>query len=198
MRVTLADGQSTLIVRQIEGRILTRNGKWVSIKLWTSLLDAPKYSASELLELYARRWEQEIATDELKNKLHRGHLLRSHTAKTAVQELAALVMAQAMIARVRLSVAQNAKVPTLRVSFHKTLRHVQGLWTLLKIGADLLSAEQIQALIRRVQRVILKQLTPPRRNRSCPRAVRQPIGRWPRLQKNSSFTGEFRSEIIPI
>ena len=90
------------------------------------------------------------------------------------------------------------RAPTLRVSFYKTLRHVQSLWLVLEVSHDLLSPEQIKGMVGRVQRNILKQLTPPRRNRSCPRAVRQPIGRWPRLQKNSSLTNEIRSEIIPI
>jgi len=40
-------------MRQIVGRVMRPNGKWVTVRLWTSLLDARKYPAKELLALYA-------------------------------------------------------------------------------------------------------------------------------------------------
>ena len=197
VEVTATDG-STREVREIRGRVLGRDHRWTKIRLWTNLLDQRRYPAAELLELYARRWEQEIATDELKNKLHRRHLLKSQTPHTAAQELAALIMAQSVLAQVRMTVAGQAKVPTLRVSFAKTRHYMQGLWLVIENGQGILSHKQIQGLVSRVLQRIANRLTPPRRKRSCPRAVRQPVSKWPRLMKNVSHSGSFLYKVTPI
>lgn len=197
VEVQLATDQ-TLTLREIRGRIRARDGRWIPVRLWTNLMDVRQTPAAELLELYGRRWEQEIATDELKNKLRRNPLLKSQTPHTAVQELAALVMAQAIVARVRMTVAIQAKVPTLRVSFLKTLHYLQGLWMVVESGHGILSPSQITALVQRVIERISRQLTPPRRKRSCPRAVRKPVGSWPRLLKPASHNGEFLYQVTKL
>jgi len=195
--ITAADGRR-LEVREIAGKLRTRQGKTVEVRLWTSLLDAVLYPARELLALYAQRWEMELATDELKNKLHRGHRLKSLTPATAVQELAALVLAQAVVTRVRLRVAAQAGVPTLRVSFGKSLGEVQALWRVLEWGAQVLTPKQVRVLVEGCIESLTRQLTRRRRGRSCPRAVRQPVSSWPRLIQTESVTGPIELEIIKI
>lgn len=195
--ITASDGRR-LEVREIVGQLRTRQGKTVEVRLWTSLLDAVLYPARELLALYAQRWEMELATDELKNKLHRGHRLKSLTPATAVQELAALVLAQAVVTRVRLRVAAEAGVPTLRVSFGKSLGEVQALWRVLEWGAEVLTPKQVKALVEGCVESLTRQLTARRRARSCPRAVRQPVSSWPRLIKTESVTGPIELQIIKI
>jgi hypothetical protein len=194
VEIVTADGQR-LTVREIRGRVGGRHGGWKSVRLWTSLLSPVLDPALELLALYGQRWEQEIATDELKNKLHRGHLLKSHTPHTAAQELAALLIAQAVVARQRLAVAARAGLPPLRVSFAKTLRHVQSFWQIVALGEGLLSAEQVRALGHRVLDSVADQCSGARRARSCPRALRQPVSRWPRLRKNRYGRGPFRYQV---
>lgn len=185
-------------VREIRGKITTRSGRKIRVRFWTNLLDSRIHTARKMLRLYSQRWEQEIGYDELKNCLHRGELLKSHTPHTAVQELAALIIAQALMARVRRRVGHQARVPTLRISFRKTQRLVQAFWTLVQIGGDLFSEAKIKAIGQRVMEHLEKLLTPPRRKRSCPRAVRQPIRKWPRLQKTSQAKGEILHEVIPL
>lgn len=185
-------------VREIRGKITTRSGRKIRVRFWTNLLDSRIHTARQLLKLYSLRWEQEIGYDELKNCLHRGELLKSHTPHTAVQELAALIIAQALVARIRRRVGHQARVPTLRISFRKTQRFLQAFWTLVQIGGDLFSKAKIKAIGQRLMNHLEKQLTPPRRKRSCPRAVRQPINKWPRLQKNSQAKGEILHEVIPL
>ena len=150
------------------------------------------------MRLYAQRWEQEVATDELKNRLQRGELLRSQTVGTAVQELTALVLAQALVARVRTVAAGRGRVPTLRVSFGKTLRMLQMLWPVLEASVGLLSRRQQAALIRRLEQRLLRQLTGPRRERTYPRAVRQPVKKWPRLQRNRYQRGTPELKLVRI
>jgi hypothetical protein len=45
---------------------------------------------------------------------------------------------------------------------------------------------------------IAEYASPPRRKRSCPRAVRQPVSSWPRLLKNTYQVGETQWEMSAI
>ena len=85
---TLRDGSALVTVvnpatgeklrlREIRAKVRRRSGQWVNIRLWTHLLDAKTYPALELVQLYALRWEQEIAFKELKIDLKRESLLLS-------------------------------------------------------------------------------------------------------------------------
>lgn len=128
------------------------------------------HPALELLALYARRREQEIAYQELKVDLRASgdSALASHTPDTAAQEIAALLVAMAMVARVRLQVAQAAGVAPLRVSFGRTLAALQPLWMLLSVGGDLLSAAPQAAKIERVLTQLAGRLLPAKcRERGC-------------------------------
>ncbi len=82
----------TLLVREVRARVWSRTqNKWVEVRLWTSLSVA-QASAEQLIELYARRWEQEVFYRELKLQVARGELLQSHTPETAQQEIAACAL----------------------------------------------------------------------------------------------------------
>jgi hypothetical protein len=80
-------------------------------------------------------------------------------------------------------------VAVLRVSFVKLLELLRPLWLVLALGADVLEEWQKEELTRRLYEQARRCLTPERRGRSCPRAVRQPVSRWPRLLENESWTG---------
>jgi putative transposase len=112
-----------MIVREIRGRVRKRNGHWTTVRLWTSLLDARRYPARELLELYGRRWEHEITYRELKRELREGVLLNAHTVETARQEIVALVMAQSMVSELRELIAEIAQIAVLEVSFPQDTAH---------------------------------------------------------------------------
>ena len=99
------------------------------MRLWTSRLDEKAHPALEWLALYARRWEQERAYREFKVDLRASgdSALASYTPDTAAQEIAALLVAMAMVARTRLQMARHAGVAPLRVSFGRTLAALQPL-----------------------------------------------------------------------
>lgn len=121
--VEIKFGKEGLVVREIRGRVCRRNGKWVSVRLWTSLLDCGQYPACELMELYGQRWEHEITYKELKRQLKGSLLLHSQTVPTAGQEVLALVMAHSVISEVRQLVAARTSVPVLQVSFPQDSVH---------------------------------------------------------------------------
>ncbi len=98
-------GRKPLLVREIRGRVRQAKGPWVDIRFWTNLLDPKKYPAKELLALYAKRWEQEMMSKQLKIDMRQAPLLGSHTPHAAAQEVAALVLAHALVAQTRLEAA---------------------------------------------------------------------------------------------
>jgi hypothetical protein len=174
-----------LDIREIRVRVRREGQRGREVRLWTTLLDPATAPALELAQLYARRWEHELYYREVKRQLRRSDLLQSHTVDTGCQEIAALILASALLARERASAA-TGHVPALRVSFAKVLHVVQSMWLFLGVFEDLISERQKDQIVRRGQRLIRTSLTAPRRSRSCPRAVRQPIKGWPRLLKNES------------
>ena len=189
------DSTMPILLREIKGRVRRPGKRWVSVRFWTNLFDAALYPSHELLALYVMRWEQEIAFREIKEHLHHEPILQSHTLITAVQEVCALFMAQAIICRARSAVGHRFQVPIMQVSYQKTLNACRNLCWLLSLPGVQLSDNQMRAVIRALENDLARQLSPPRRSRSCPRAVRQPIDKWPRLLKNTYQKGAFQYEV---
>jgi hypothetical protein len=178
-----------LELREIRVRVQRPGHRAQELRLWTSLLDPKSAPAQELIELYARRWEHELYYRELKRQLRKSEVLQSHTVETGAQEIAAVVLASALLARERMRAAAGA-APVLRVSFVKLLELLRPLWLTLALGGDLLSARQKQQLTERfLERAGQLVTRRRRRSRSCPRAVRQPVSGWPRLRRNQSWEG---------
>ena len=193
-------GQPRLItqwleLREIRVRVGRKGHRSQELRLWTTLLEPKTAPALELAQLYAQRWEQELYYRQLKLELRQSELLQSHTVQTAAQEIAALVLASALLAQERARAAAG-QVPVLRVSFIKTLELLRPLWLVLELGADLLSEKQKQQLVERFYEQMRRCLSRKRRSRSCPRAVRQPVTGWPRLQQNASVESPLYFKVL--
>lgn len=74
--------------------------------------------------------------------------LQSHTIDTGAQEIAAIVLASAVIAIERARVA-NGDVPVLRVCFLKMLYVVQAMWVAIELGEGVLTDAQIAVMLKR-------------------------------------------------
>jgi len=188
--VEIRSAKATRLVREILGQV-QRGGRGpaVTVRVWTSLADWRRCPAAQLLALYGRRWEQELFYKELKVDMRSTPYLQSHTPLTAAQEIAALILAYAVLVDYRIEAAAGGALGVLRISFMKTLQVVQGLWQFLEVSADLLSPAQVRLVVRRSLRQIADMAIPKRRQRSCPRALRQPVSSWPRLRKNTYRNG---------
>jgi hypothetical protein len=196
LRVPCEDGQPcTFVVREIRGRVAGRGSKVTSLRLWTSLLDPTAHPASELLALYAQRWEVELTIKELKVELRGADQLASYTIDTAAQEIAALLLAQAVLVEARVVRSRQAAVAVLRISFRDVLHQVRFLWTLVVIGEGY-RQRTYHAVLRALMGELRCYVNPPRRVRSCARAVRQPVTGWPRLLRRRETHGEFRYEVV--
>ena len=106
-----------------------------------------------------------------------------------------MMLAAALLARER-DRAAAGQVPVLRVSFIKLLELMRPLWLVFALGNDLLKERQKQQLTERFYEQARRCLSQRRRLRSCPRAVRQPVGGWPRLRKNESWEGPINFRFV--
>ena len=75
-----------LELREIRVQLHRKGHRSTELRLWTTLLDPKLAPASELVELYAKRWEHELYFREVKHSLRRTDLLQSHTVTTAAQD----------------------------------------------------------------------------------------------------------------
>jgi hypothetical protein len=106
--------------------------------------------------------------------------------------------ANAVLVDYRIEAATVGAVGVLRISFMKTRQVVQGLWQFLEVSADLLTPAQVRLVVRRSLRRIANMAIPKRRQRSCPRALRQPVSSWPRLRKNTYRNGPVQYSVGQI
>jgi hypothetical protein len=185
----------SLEVREIRVRVGRPGAPSHELRLWTSLSDPRTAPALELAQLYARRWEHELYFREVKRELRKSAVLQSHTVETAAQEIAALVLASAVLAIERARAAAG-EAPVLRVRFSKVLHVVRSIWLMLGPFDDLITDRQKDQIVRRGYTLMRQGLTAKRRPRSCPRAVRQPSKRWPRLMNTQSVQGAFEFKIV--
>jgi hypothetical protein len=185
---------TTLTVREIHVRVGRPGHRATVLRLWTSLMER-SVTAVELGRLYAQRWEQELYFREVKRDLRRTDVLHSHTVETAAQEVAAIVLASALLS-VERTRAADGTIPVLRVSFAKMLPIVEGMWFTLDIAAPVLTEDQKHFILTQMYERMRRHITPKRRARSCPRAVRQPVTGWPRLLKNTSVEGPFEFTVV--
>ena len=96
-------------VREIRVRVGRPGRRAHELRLWTSLLDPRTAPALELAALYARRWEHELYYRELKRHLRKTDVLQSHTVETGAQEIAAMVLASALVATERARAPRRAR-----------------------------------------------------------------------------------------
>ena len=115
-----------LTLRQIAFRI-TRPGyrtHWAWII--TTLTDPQRYSAEELVQLYAKRWQVEVQFRDLKTTLG----LKKLSAKTAAgvrKELLMFVLLYNLVRQVMLESARRQQVDADRISFIDAVRWM--LWS---------------------------------------------------------------------
>lgn len=185
----------TIEVREIWARVERKGWRSEPLRLWTSCLDPKAAPAGELVELYGRRWEQELYFRQLKLQLRRTALLQSHTVKTAAQEIALLLLASALVAQERVRAAAGI-APVLKVSFAKLLELLRPLWLVLAIAGDLLSERVRRELTQRFYDHMLQCRVQEREARSCQRKVRQPVSKWPRLLETQSYEGPLSFSIL--
>lgn len=183
-----------LEVREIRVRVGRRGHRAHEVRLWTSLLDPQTAPALDLAQVYTQRWEHELYFREIKRQLRKTDVLQSHTVETGAQEIAAIVLASAVLAVERQRAA--GALPALRISFPKLLDVVTAVWQWVDLGDGILTGPQLDRILQRGYARMRQCLTPGRRPRTNPRAVRQPTQAWPRLMHTQSVHGAWEYQLV--
>ncbi|MFH1245475.1 MAG: IS4 family transposase [Candidatus Omnitrophota bacterium] len=111
---------SSITVRLIEVKARIR-GRGTKFWLVTSLLDAKKYPACEIKDLYKKRWEVETLIKEQKIWLG-SDVLRSKTSAGICKEIYARIVAGNLIHWLILKASQKHKVDATRISLTTATR----------------------------------------------------------------------------
>ncbi len=146
--------------------------------LLTSLLDPKEYPAEELIELYHERWELELGFDEVKTEmLDREEALRSQLPAGVTQELWGLLLAYNLVRLEIESIAEEAKVPPVRISFVGAFREIRDEVNWLDGIRPTAIVDRLRRMRERIKR---RHILPARRVRSYPRAVKIKMTSYPR------------------
>jgi hypothetical protein len=202
VQVPVRDGGKVvrqLTLREVQAEGIGPDGKEFKLRLWTTLLDHKKHPAHELAKQYALRWECELYYRELKLDVRGTPVLASHTVETALQELAAVVLGSAVVARMRVDTADRLEVPVRRVSFYKLLHATRALWDGFRLARRALTSAVKRAMWKEyMEDVQQTAILPERRSRSCPRVLRQPVSKWPRKIDQLSHNGAVHLRLIRV
>lgn len=187
--------QGGLEIREIRVHVGRKGFRRHELRLCTSLLDHRTAPARKLAQLYATRWEHELYFRNTKRVLRQTDVLQSHTVETGAQEIAAIILVTALLARERARAA-NGQIPVLRIKFGVMLAIVRSMWFCLGPIEDLLTEKQKAQVVARGQALMRRSISGKRRSRTNPRAVRQPVRRWPRLMETNSVEGPLQFKVV--
>ncbi|MFJ2722716.1 transposase [Streptomyces sp. NPDC087437] len=167
----------TVEVRVIECEITiaTTAGRHTGVyRLATTLLDARRYPASELVTLYHERWEVESAYFAIKKSMLGRRVLRSRTLPGIAQEIYALLTVYQVIRITIADATETAGADPDRGSFSAALQAARDQ----VIQAAGVIADTTIDLVGAIGRAVLDHLMPARRLRLSPRAVKRPLSRY--------------------
>jgi len=149
-------------------------------RLITTLLDAERYPAQELIVLYHQRWEIEIANDEITtHQLARPVTeLRSRTPCGVVQEIYGVLLAHNAIRALMHEAALAIDVDPRTLSFMHAVRVVRETIPLMRAAPVHYLPLLYRAMIRQISTGVL----PPRDGRINPRVIKVKMSSWPKKQ----------------
>ncbi len=168
LRVRVIDCEITIIT--------TTAGQRTGVyRLATTLLDAHRYPAAELIRLYHERWEIETAYLELKSSILGGRVLRARTPGGIEQEVYALLVTYQLIRTAMADATSNRpEVDPDRASFTIAWQTARDQL----IQATNVITDTVVDLIGTIGRHVLANLMPARRLRVCPRIVKRAISKY--------------------
>jgi hypothetical protein len=115
---------ASIIVREVRRTVTLDDGRQISVTIVTTLLDAARYPADDLVKLRMRRWDVETNLRHLKAAMGL-EVLRCKTEAGVRKELAVFCIAYNLVRLVMLEAARRQAVAVARVSFTDALKWVR-------------------------------------------------------------------------
>ena len=188
--------QDGLHVRVIEYTITdpARSSPGQKHRLLTTLPDAQKDPAADLVVLYHQRWEEELAIDEIKTHQRERPVLRSQTPAGVVQEVYGLLLGHYVVRSLMAEAAEREGQDPRRLSFVGALRILRCRWPECPKG-ERQQRRWYEDLLAEVGEEVLAE----RRERSNPRVIKRKMSNWkkkrPEHRRWPQPTKEFRQAI---
>lgn len=167
----------SLTVRIVRARSTNREGKKQTIYLVTTLLDARKYPAEEIAQLYCHRWEIELRFRDLKTTMGM-EKLRTKTPAMARKEVLMYLIAYNAIRLLMLRAAQMEGTNHRRISYKGALQVLQAWSTHFAANKPSGRYTKLRA---EMLAEIANRSVPDRPGRSEPREVKTRPKSYPRL-----------------
>jgi hypothetical protein len=164
-------------VRIVRGSCYVKGFRVRRITLVTTLLDAQRYPAREILQAYLRRWRLEMCLDDLKTSLGL-EMLRSRTPAMVEKEVGAHLIAHNLIRCAMAQAAAEQAVLLERISFKGTL---DALRQFTQAMGQARTKKKRSELWTKLLQTLARDLVPPRPERREPRAVKRVKNKYPRL-----------------
>jgi hypothetical protein len=158
-----------LVVRVVRCRVERPGFRTKSLLVATTLLDAAKYPAAEIAEVYLRRWRIELSFRDIKTTMEMEHL-RARSPDMALKELLAGLVAYNVVRVMMAEAARRHDVDPARLSFKGT---VDGLRQYCPRMVQARSATALRRLERGLFRAVARDPVPLRPGRREPRAVKR-------------------------
>jgi len=175
-----------LLLRQVKITVSQPGFRSQTIYLVTTLLDPCKYPASDLADLYFRRWDVELFFRDIKTVMGMD-ILRCKTPAMIRKELLMYFIAYNCIRRIMYEAAEEADIPIRLVSFKTSLQTLRS-WE-PNLNQTRLSRRERFRLISMLYASITQNPIRQRPGRSEPRAVK-------RRRKNYHLLTKPRREMI--
>jgi hypothetical protein len=161
-------------VREVQVSVANPGFRTRIIFVATTLLDSKEYPASDIEELYFRRWKVELFFRDIKSSMGMD-ILRCKTVEMVERELWMYVIAYNLIRAVMVQAAGASGTPINRISFKGTLSALRQ-WSEILAGPGL-SSDQRFSILTAMFHCIARDKLPLRPGRNEPRArKRRPKG----------------------
>ena len=170
----------TLPVRIIRCRVAHKGFRSKTLWIVTTLLDAQRYPATQIAELYQRRWCMELSFRDLKTTMGMERL-RCRSAAMVEKELRFFLIAHNLLRALMAEAAGLHDQPLARMSFKGTIDTIRSFHPQLLCLHSRAGRKKLHA---RMLAIIAADLLPLRPGRSEPRAVKQRPKPYPRLTKH--------------
>ena len=166
-----------ITVRIVRGSCYVKGFRVRQVTLVTTLLDAERYPAPEVLQAYLRRWRLEMCLDDLKTTLEM-EMLRGRSPQMLHKEIYAHLIAHNLIRCTMAQAATEHPVPLERISFKGTLDAVRQFTQAMSQAH---TKKRRSELWSKLLQTLARDLVPERPGRREPRAVKRVKNKYPRL-----------------
>lgn len=168
----------------MQARLITKKVKGKDLQILTSMIDPMRFPVTDIVDLYAHRWEIELGFREMKQSLLDNRFtLRSNQPELIRQELWGILLAYNLIRYQMVLMAKSLDdIHPNQLSFHGASMHIIHELTQLSFCTPGNIPKYTMNITKSAKQFVL----PSRRERQYPRALKCSKNRYPVKSKNAA------------